>query len=87
MANCFEDQEGFSQTFTKKFCKRFKSNMTINLAHVILTIQREIDNESLTNGVSDKEIFEAVKQINSLKAPSLYGIEAIFYYKKLKYYG
>lgn len=41
----------------------------------------EIDNGMPTIEVSDTIIFEAVKQINPLRAPSRDGIQAIFYHK------
>lgn len=39
------------------------------------------NNELQTVEVADAEIFEAMKQINPLKASGTYGIQAIFYHK------
>lgn len=48
--------------------------MTIPLSNDII----ETDNAMLTKKVSDKEIYEATKQIHPLKAPDPSGMEAIF---------
>lgn len=65
--------------------KRFKSDMSINQVQAIL-LSRDIIDED--NDLPTKEvfkIFEAMKQINQLKAPGSDGIQAILY-QKMDYY-
>lgn len=79
--NSFDDQTGISKLMTNEFQKRFKAEVKTNQLQSI-PLSREINeanNKLLTREVTDEEIYEVVKQIHTLKAPSPNGMQAVSY--------
>ena len=86
----FDNQNEIANVFINDFSKRFTSeNLIINheLFYSFSPCITKEENRELIKDVIEVEIHAALSQINSLKAPTLDGLQASFYQKYWKIIG
>lgn len=84
-----EDQSCILQVFSTEFCRRFKRDLNVNICQPIL-LSRSIstsNNEWLTRDLTEDKVWQAVKQIGSLKALGPNYMHAIFLLEMLEIIG